>query len=64
MRDTIRCPEAGCEREVAAELIAQFDSAAVLMRSYRARCPVHGEFRQPELIDRAVTIGFPACRKF
>jgi len=64
MRETIRCPEAGCEREVAAEVIAQVDSAAVLMRTYLARCPLHGEFRQPELIDRAITTRFPACREF
>jgi hypothetical protein len=64
MRETILCPEAGCEREVAAQLVAEIDSVAVLMRTYRARCPVHGEFRQPELIDRAVTIQFPAFRKF
>jgi hypothetical protein len=63
MRETIHCPEAGCDREVAARLIAQVDSAAVLMRTYLARCPEHGEFRQPELIDRAVTIRFPACRE-
>ncbi|GEM_PF-5010812 len=63
MRETIRCPEAGCDREVAAQLVAQVDSAAVLMRAYRARCPIHGEFRQPELIDRAITIRFPACRE-
>ena len=64
MRDTLLCPEAGCEREIEAELVAQVDSAAVLIRTYHARCPVHGEFRQPELIDRAVTIRFPACRVF
>ncbi len=62
MRETIRCPEAGCVREVAAELIAQIDSTALLIRTYLARCPEHGEFRQPELIDRAVTIGFPAAQ--
>lgn len=63
MRDTILCPEAGCEREVAAELVAQVDSAAALIRTYRGRCPMHGEFRQPELIDRAVTIRIPVCRE-
>jgi hypothetical protein len=62
VHNTILCPEAGCDRVLTARLVAQVDSAAVLLRTYAAQCPLHGEFRQPELIDRAVRISFPALR--
>lgn len=46
MRETLQCPEEGCEREIAAELVAPLGSAALLMRSDRGRCPMHGEVRR------------------
>lgn len=54
MKDTISCP--GCHREFSAELSVEVDGAPMLMRMYTANCPDHGDIRQPELIERALSI--------
>jgi hypothetical protein len=54
MKDTISCP--GCHRELSAEVNLEVNGAPMLMRMYTAHCPDHGDLRQPELIERAISI--------
>jgi len=34
----------------------EVDGAPMLVRMYTANCPDHGDIKQPELIERAVSI--------